>query len=634
MLMQIRERASGIVAYIIVILIAIPFAFWGIQEYFSGPADQNVAVVDGNEIKKRVFDNQVQEQKRYLKSLLGNSYNALYEDELQLKKSVLDNLIQTTLLNEETRDAGYRISNAQLFQRIKSAPQFQSKGRFDQNRYEQFLATQQRNKIEFEEQLRQEERVNQYRGSVVFSGFLPSEDKTKFAALKSQKRDFDYFIVEADVDDLKISEEDITNYYNNNTQTFKTPARVKLEYIEIDQDEIAGSLEFGKEELLARYEEEPDRYRSAELRSARHILFKLDENAAEEQVEEIFARANEALDRINKGEDFAAIAREISEDTVSSSNGGALGFLSRTDIDNPAFISKLFAMKNGQISEPIKTKLGVQIVKLEAIMPSELKPFAEVKSQIENELKSQSAEKEFVKRAERLQELSYENEDSLDVVSEDLGVAVHTSDWISSAGGTGIGEHAKVISAAFSDDVLEQKFNSELLELTDGRVAVVRVLEYEEATTRPLEDVSESIKTILSQKHKIESSLALGKKLVSDLQSNPANIAEVAKDNNSSLQSPGALSRDDDSAPREILAHTFKMPIAENEQPVLDGFQLRDGRYAIVRLNRIEEVKESGENLKAEDWVSEQGKYGRRELTAMMQALKELRDVEVFPEQL
>ena len=140
MLMKIRDGASGIVAYIIVILIAIPFALWGIHEYFGGPADQKVADINGQEISKRVFDSQLQDQRRYLKSILGDSFDTVYADENDLKNSVLDSMIQNSLITEESISAGYRISDEQLYERIRSVPQFQKNGKFDSETYQQLLA--------------------------------------------------------------------------------------------------------------------------------------------------------------------------------------------------------------------------------------------------------------------------------------------------------------------------------------------------------------------------------------------------------------------------------------------------------------------------------------------------------------
>ena len=634
MLMQIRERASGILAYIIVILISIPFAFWGIQEYLGGGADQNVAEVNGTEITKRVFDNRLQDQKRYLKSLLGNSYDSLYQDDAQLKQTVLDNLIENTLLNDETKQAGYEISNTQLFERIKSVPQFQNNGKFDQNRYEQLLAAQRRNKVEFEEQLRQEERVNQYQGSIVFSSFLPSADKEKFSALKGQKRQFDYMPVQVNVSPDQVSDNDVAAYYESKKSEFKTAAKVKLEYIEILQQQTADSLEFGEDELLAVYQDEPDRYRSAELRKASHILFKLDENANEQQVETAFTKANDAAKRIKSGEEFSVVANELSEDSVSAKQGGNLGFLSRTDIDNPAFIEKLFSMQVTNTSEPIRTSLGVQIIRLEEIAPSKLKPFAEVRTRIENELRSQAAEQEFIKRVERLQELSYEHEDTLSVAAENLDVSVGDTDWISTPTGSGIGSYAKVISAAFSDDVLNKRYNSELLELAEGHVAVIRVIDHQDAAIQSLEEVADSIQAILVHKKGVEQSLQKGKELIADLQNNVYQIEDAAKEKGMDLKSTAELLRDDKSVPEDVLAHVFTLPVPKNEQPVFDGFQSRDGRYIVIQLNKVVNLQDASAAIEQAEWISTQGKYGRREMSAMLKALRETGDVEVFTEHL
>ena len=634
MLMQIRERASGILAYIIVILISIPFAFWGIQEYLGGGADQNVAEVNGAEITKRVFDNQLQEQKRYLKSLLGDSYDSLYQDDAQLKHTVLDNLIENTLLNDETKQAGYEVSNTQLFERIKSVPQFQNNGKFDQNRYEQLLAAQRRNKVEFEEQLRQEQRINQYQGSIVFSSFLPSADKERFSILKGQKRQFDYIPVQVNVSADQISDNDIAAYYESNKANFKTPAKVKLEYIEIFQQKIADSLDFSEDELLAVYQDEPDRYRSAELRKVSHILFKLDENASEQQVETAFTKANEAAKRIKNGEEFSSVAIELSEDSVSAKQDGNLGFLSRTDIDNPTFVDKLFSMQVADISEPVRTKLGVQIIRLEEITPSKLKPFAEVRMRIKNELRSQTAEQEFIKRVEKLQELSYEHEDTLSVAAENLDVSVGKTDWVSTPTGDGIGSHAKVISAAFSDDVLNKRYNSELLELADGYVAVIRVVEHQDAAIQSVEEVMDSIRVALVHKLGVEQSLQKGKELIAELQNGTNQIEDVAKRNRLELKSSAELLRDDKSVPADVLAHVFTLPTPQSEQPVIDGFESSDGKYIVIRLNKIVDLQDAGAAIEQAEWISTQGKYGRREMSAMLKSLRETGDVEVFVENL
>lgn len=632
MLMQIRERATGVLAYIIVILISIPFALWGIQEYLGGGADQNVAEVNGAEITKSVFDNQVQQQRRRLKSMLGSSFDTLYQDETQLKQSVLDSMIENSLLNAEAETAGYQISNTQLFERIKSVPQFQIDGQFDQARYEQLLSSQRRGKVEFEEQLRQEERVNQFQGSIVFSSFLPGKDKTQFGSLKSQKRQFDYFYIQSNVSPEDISSADVNAYYDSHKEEFKSPAQVKLEYIEILQQNIADTLEFSDDEIKNVYEDEPGRYQTAELRKASHILFKLEENASASDVEQAFVKANDAAKQIKDGKDFADVAQNLSEDSVSAANGGNLGFLSRTDIDNPAFVDKLFSMQVDDISEPIRTNIGVQIVRLSDITPSKQKPFADVRSRIENELRSQAAEKEFIKRAERLQELSYENEDTLSVAAESLNKTVQSTGWVSSGTEEGITSFSKVMAAAFSDEVLGTRYNSDLLELAEGHVAVIRVTEYQEAQLQAVESVADLIKSTLAVQKAVEQSSQKGQEILTTLRDAPDQLAAVSAEHGYTVESSGNLLRDDSSVSEQVLSHVFTMPAVKNDQPTVDGVLLNDGRYVVIRLNRVEDIENPSTTIEAAEWISMQGKYGRREMSAMLKALRETGDVEINAE--
>lgn len=631
--MQIRERTSGILAYIIVILITIPFAFWGIQEYFGAPGDQKVAEVNGEEIVKRVFDAQVQDQRRYLKSILGSSFDSLYSDENKLKQSVLDTLIQNTLLSDETTNAGYRISDKKLAERIQSVPQFQNAGRFDSAKYQQLLVSQNRSPVEFENQLRQEESINQYQGSAVYSSFLPEKDKQKYAALKQQKRDFDYFLIVPDTNSVVVTDSDINEYYQSNKQSFKTLERVKLEYIEIKQKDIAEAFTLSDDEIQSSYDDDPSRYQTPELRKASHILLKLTESASEEQVASALSKLQAVADRIESGEQFASLAKEMSEDSFSAKNGGDLGFVTRTDIDNPVFVQKLFSMQKGDMSVPVRTSLGVQLIKLDDITDPKTKPFEQVRSQIENELRADAADKEYIELIEKLSNLSYVNEDNLEVAAEELNMEVQTSDWIVGAELEGIASYPSIVSAAFSDEVLNKGANSDLIEVADGRALVIRVLEHEPSEVQALEDVEDKVKVTVTSIKAREQLIAKGMDAIDKLNNNSSNIDSMLQQLNVPLVSVGALLRDDESAPSEIVEHVFSLSSA-GSYPVYDGIELDDGQYAVVKLNDVMTVPESGAKVETAEWITVQGEYGRREMQAMLKALRETGDVSIFSENL
>ena len=633
MLMQIRERASGIFAYIIVILIAIPFAFWGIQEYFGGPADQKVAEVNGEEIVKRVFDAQVQDQRRYLKSILGSSFDSLYSDESKLKQSVLDTLIQNNLLSDETRNAGYRISDHKLTERIQAVPQFQNAGRFDSAKYEQLLASQRRSPIEFENQMRQEESINQYQGSAVYSSFLPTKDKQKYAALKNQKRDFDYFLLTTDSNSVEVTDSDVSEYYQANKQSFKTLQRVKLEYLEVKQKDIGDAITFSEDEIQSSYDDDPGRYQTPELRKVSHILLKLKEDASEQQVTSALSKLQTAADRINAGEDFAAIAEEISEDSFSAKKGGDLGFVTRTDIDNPVFVQKLFSMQKGDMSAPIRTGLGVQLIKLEDVTAPKTKPLEQVRAQIENELRADASDKEYIELVEKLSNLSYVNEDNLEAAAEELNMQVQTSDWIVGAELEGIASYPSVVSAAFSDEVINKGVNSSLLEVADGHAIVVRVFEHEPSEIQSLEDVTDQIKATVTIIKARDQLVSQGENAIEKLNDGTSDLDGMLKQLNVSLVTAGVLLRDDESVPSEIVEHVFSLSTADS-YPVFDGVELNNGSFAVVRLNDVVAAAESEAKVEMAEWISLQGEYGRREMLAMLKALRETGDVTVFPENL
>ena len=192
----------------------------------------------------------------------------------------------------------------------------------------------------------------------------------------------------------------------------------------------------------------------------------------------------------------------------------------------------------------------------------------------------------------------------------------------------------RLISAAFSDDVLNKRYNSELLELADGHVAVIRVIEHQDAAIQPVKEVTDSIRAILVRKIGVEQSLQKGKELIAELQNGTNQIEDVAKRNGLELKSTAELLRDDKSVPADVLAHVFTLPTPQSEQPVIDGFESSGGKYIVIRLNKIIDLQDAGAAMEQAEWISTQGKYGRREMSAMLKALRETGDVEVFVENL
>ena len=637
MLMQIRERATGAFAYIIVLLISVPFALWGIQEYFGGPGDAAVAEVNGVEITKQVFDQRLQQQRRYMRSTLGDSFDQLYPDEVSIKKEVIESMVREQLLRDFIQSSGIAISDLFLSQRIQSVPQLQVDGRFSAERYEQVVQSQRMSKAQFENQLRQDEASTQYQSSVVFSSFLTKEAEYEYAALRNQTRSFDYFIASQTIDPQDVKSTAIDNYYQKNQGRFQAPAQVKLDYIEIDQQVIADAMSFSEEQLLETYQQDPQSYRTDELREAKHILFKVPDEASEEQRKAIAELAASALVELKSGIAFATVAQQYSEDTISASNGGDLGFISRMDIDNPVFIDSLFSMKAGQVSPILSTKLGLQIVQLSSVKAPEMVPFEKVRNRIANEVRAQRSAQKFASLADRLQELSYEAENQLESVAEALGLELKSSSWQSAESANGFAAKKKVMDMAFSEEVLIKGFNSELIETDDGQVAVLRVSEHRPAAVLSLSEVEPNIRQMLSVELAAELNAETTDSLMQAMAANPKQSAvklkRLATAHQSSFETVEKLRRDDASVPPVFVTQAFQMPLPNVDDFSLSTVALSDGSHALIRLHHN---GSDAENTKVDqaEWIAQQTGYGQRELNAIAKALRETGDVQIFSDSL
>ncbi len=290
-------------------------------------------------------------------------------------------------------------------------------------------------------------------------------------------------------------------------------------------------------------------------------------------------------------------------------------------------------MKKNDVSVPLRTKLGVQLIKLEDITASKVKPFDQVRSQIENELRADASEKEYIELSERLSNLSYVNEDNLLAAADELDMSVQTTDWIMGAEPEGLASYPTVISAAFSDDVLNKGANSSLLEVAEGHAVVVRILEHEPSEIQSLEEVEGKVKATVKSIKAHDQLLAKATDAIEKLNKNASELDSVLTQNDAPLEKAGNLLRDDESVPSEIVEYAFTLS-AESGFPVFDGIELDDGQCAIIKLNNVAMVSEENANVETAEWISVQGEYGRREMQAMLNALRETRDVVIFSENL
>ncbi len=619
MLLQIRDRATGLFAYIILFLISVPFALWGIQSYFTPGGQSLVAEVNGEEIPVRTFQNSYQQQRQRLSEMFGGKLpEGLMSEEL-LKSQTLNLLLRDTLVRQEVAAAGYYIGDEQLAREIRQLEVFQNEGKFDPALYQRLLDRQRLSKAGFEQQIRTSLIQDQFRLGIVRSSLEIDQQYEDYKRLFNQVRDFDFitlpaasFRAEAMPDDAAIKA-----YYDNNQSQFMSQDRVRAAYVVLSMDEVAAGVPVTDEEVRQYYDEQPDLFRTVESRELSHILIKTgtgrDQTAAIDLAQSI-------ADRIKSGEPFADIAKVVSEDRFSAEKGGKLGEVAPGEMGE-RFDEVAFSLAPGEVSGPVVTERGVELIRADEVTASRQKTFDEAKTQIANELRQREAERVFLDLAEKLGTLSYEVPDNLEEAADAIGMQIMETDWFTIEQGSGVAADQRIRNLAFTEEVLNKGMNSEMLELSNTEVLVLRVLEHDPSKQRPLAEVRDVIINILATRDMKRMASKKGQELLTNIQEQGTWDAIAA---DMSGESVNRSNRRNPAVDSGLLAHVFSMNHPDSA-PVYSGYIQPAGDYILVRLNSVGNKiadLESPPGLKVEQ--------ARREENAVIGALKERSEIILY----
>jgi peptidyl-prolyl cis-trans isomerase D len=587
MLATIRERAKGWIAWIIVVIISIPFALWGINSYLDALNKVVVAEVNGAEIDGDAYQRALDDQRRALQQAMGRRVDPDLLNSPALKRQVVEGMIVRHLLISDVDEQGYRISDAQLREFIQRAAEFQRDGKFDSNAYQTALRRAGYTDLQFEEQLRQQNEIFQIRNGFTASAIDTKHQVDRLLTLRNQQRRFSYIVLQPDrfADSVDVSAEEIQAYYQSNPARFRIPEQVRIEYITLSVPALAKEVTLGDDELRAAYEGERSRYVTPEEREASHILVAVPKGAGEDEEKAALEKAQALLEKIRGGADFATLAREQSDDSVSAEKGGDLGFVSRGMMD-PAFENALYGLAEGAVSEPVRSAFGYHLIKLTKIKPSSQKPFEAVRDQIAKDMARKQAEERFIEMSETFRDLVYEHPESLGPASEALGVAIQRSDWFPATGGSGIAADPRVASAAFSDDVLAGGHNSETIELDPNNLVALRVSEHRQSELKPLESVRPQIEKALRSEKARARAVAEGEALVTALAAG-GSLKDKAAELGAELKAVGPLARDAGDIDRALVGAVFRAPRPQTGQPSYGGTGLGSGAYAVYALEEV-----------------------------------------------
>lgn len=619
MLQAIRSKAQGWIAWVIVGLIILTFALFGIEQYAQGEKNVSVAEVNGEEIGANEFLTLYNRQKVRLQQQFGDMYESIVKDE-ELREQVMDALVESALIRQWSSEQNLIISDPQLSASIQSASIFHKDGQFDEATYKEILQRNGLNVARFEYEQRQYLVESQFSNLTQASAFATDWEVDQLAKLQGQQRNVNYLRVDQRpfLKTASVSDDEIAAFYQDNQANYIIPEKIKVDYIELSQTELAKKVTYTDEDLNQFYENNKGLFTIPEKRQARHILIRTEEGSDEslKKAEETIAEVQE---KIASGEDFAELAKNYSQDPGSASSGGDLGSFERgmmvTEFDDT-----VFSMQEGEVSQPVKTDFGLHLIKLEKITPLEVQPFADVKSQVIAQYQSQEAEKNYFDLLEQVNTMVYEQSDSLQPVAEAFDLEVKTSSAFGREGGQGeIFSHSKVIQAAFSDLVLKDQVNSEAIEVGMNRSVVLHLNEHQPERQQKIEEVSTQIKDQLVREKAVEAGKALAETLLAKL--NQGESPESLAEDGIEWHTVGWIERNSQKLLPQMVQEFFTVKKPADGQSEWKLYQLPTGDTTLLQLLEVktqEITAEQKEPLKQA--FSEL--YANSELNARLQSLK------------
>lgn len=589
MLLAIRDQVKGWLAVVIFALLIIPFAFWGVNYYFDQSGGVAALEVNGEEISLADYRRAYQGLREQWQALSGRPVPE--EAEPLLKEQTLENLVQTELFRQTGRQLGLRVSDQEVWDAIQQLPSMNDGNGFSPELFSLAASQVGLTPEGFKEQLRQDLASQQLQEALLGTDFVTEAEVSAFARLQNQKRDFSYAILSAD--ELKESheptEEEIEARHQETDDRYMEPEQVRIAYVVLSLAKIAEEVYLEEGEAEDWFNDNKRDYEVEETRKVRQIIVKTPEDASEETLSLRQAKAQALFERVKAGQAFEeVVVADLADASVEFSE---FGFLTRGALE-PEVEEVVFAMAAGEIAEPVRSKDGFHIMAVDEIQDGTNVAFSELRAEVEKDLRQDKARQQLYELTDRLATLTYENPDTLEVASEDLELTIQRSDFISrEEPGVGIVAEPRVVSAAFSDEVLLQENNSDVIELEDDRHIVLRTLEHREAQKKPLEEVRDQIVTRLKfelARDKTRERGGLIQEKLREGRSKDELALEFALD----WKDATGVARDNESINRAVLRAAFKAGRPAAGQPRVNGASLGTGDYALVIVRSVTETGE------------------------------------------
>lgn len=587
MLDKMREGAQGATAKIIIVVIILSFALAGVSSYLGGSNVDVAVVVNGEEISKATVEQAYQNERARLEQQYGEQFELLAATpnfNQQIRQQALQTVISERLLTQAINDMGLRIGDEQVKQEMRSMPEFQVDGNFNNEQYLSLLRRASYTPAQFSESVKQDLARRQLLTMVLGSEFSLPMEVDQANRLQAQKRVARVLTVNTDdfANTDPISEQEIATYYENNSQLFQTAEQVSVDYVVLDGSLLADQVTVSNDELENYYDLHASDYQRSEKRKVAHILLLGDTEVAKEKAQAI-------LSKLEKGADFTQLVAENSEDSYSAKNNGELDWFERGVMD-PAFDDAAFQLSLEEpLSGLVKSQFGYHIIKLVDIQESKTLPLSEVTAQVENAAKQEKMTDLYYELQQRLSEVAFEMPDNLDAAAKVVGGDVQHTELFSAAEAPELLADNAVLKVVFDSGFREDRMNSDLIELSENKAIVVHINSYQEAALKPLADVSEQITEQLQAEKAHKNTEAFVKSLMVKLKAQEP-IEKLLTEKKLAFSEPLTFTRDAPELDYRVVQAVFKLAKPTVQQATYDWVTTTAGDYALIELKSVHEL--------------------------------------------
>lgn len=618
MLLEIREKVQGVFASIILVLICVLFGLWGIQNYLGGGKEAPVISVGDKDFYQRDV---TQAYQQFAQNLAGMKF-----DEETLRQQAMQKLIKDEVLLQYAQAQHLTVTDESARDFVQSLEYFQKDGQFDKTQYQTLLGSQGISSDEFVRRIKKALIMEQVQRAVVESGFVTPAEVEGFFKIQNQKRDVEYVSVPLDAVQAP-SDEDITAYYQQHQDAYRTDEQVAVNYVELSLDALAKEVEVGEEQLQAYYEEQKAQYSTPERRKISHILFAFGKDGADEQ--HVLEKAQKAKQELGQ-KDFSTLAAEVSDDKLTAKNGGDLGLFNAGEMQK-AFDEAAGALKLGEVSEPVKSDFGYHLIKVTELVPVTVKPYASVKAELTRAYQKAQAESRFSELVEKLAEVSYENPDNLDAAATLLNTQVQHSSTFTRETGEGVAAEEKVRVAAFSEDVLKGG-NSEPIELGSDKLVVLRLLSHEPAANKPLEAVKADVAAALKKERAEQQAAELANQLKQQV-ADGKSMADAAQAAKLALKKVNGLSRVSADVEPAVALAVFRAAKPQANRPSVVVIDNPAGGKIVANIKQVVEGAMTEADKAKQNTIEKNMAlaFGKAQFEALLSQLQTEADINMAP---